>query len=282
MEKIEHILSRISDFPTLPTIYSSLLDLTSNPRTTVQDVANLISKDQASVVKILKIVNSAVFGLQTKVDTISQAIFYLGFNEVKNIVLAISVMNIFNKGVSSKEFNIVDLWKHSIAVGVITRLLGLKLGIKNVENFFVSGIVHDIGKLFLASFYREKYGELVKIAKEKNIKLTELEINEFGLNHDQIGRELAITWKLPESIVNAIRYHNLGLVNGKPETLVSCVHIANIITQIMRLGNPGYFTVQQPNFLIWNYLNIAPGSFKEMFDVIVSSYKHSESILSLK
>ena len=281
MDKIELLLNRITEFPTLPTIYSSLLELTSNPRSTVQDVANLISKDQSASIKILKVVNSSIYSLQKRVDNISQAIFYLGFNEVKNITLALSVMEIFSK-INSSEFNIIDLWKHSIAVGVISRTLGLKIGLQNPENFFTTGIVHDIGKLFFIKFFKEKYFKLVKTAQDTNARLVDLEKEEFGLHHDQVGSELAALWKLPSQIKNAIDYHNLGLVDGKPEYLVSCVHLANIIAMMLKLGNPGYNTVPQPNFQIWNLLTFPPGTLKDIYPELIESYISSEAILTIK
>ena len=280
--KIDNLLQRMDDFPTLPTIYSSLMELTSNPRSTVQDVANLISRDQAISVKLLKVANSTVFGIQTKVDSISQAIFYLGYNEVKNIALSLSIMDIFKKSNSRSDTFVVDLWKHSIAVGVITRLLGVRTGTKNLENYFISGIIHDIGKLFLYKFFKENYINQLSDAFKSDIKASEIERNVYGMNHDEIGSELAKMWKLPVSIRNAIKYHNNGLVGSEPDMLVGCIHLANIISIMLKLGNPGYEASSQPNFNIWKFINLPFGTLKSIYNDIISAYKSNEKILSLK
>ncbi len=122
----EEIWSKVEDFPTLPTIYTRMVEAISNPRTTVQDVADIIIKDQASTAKILKVVNSPLFGIQKTVNNVTDAIFFLGFNEVKNIVLTLSVMDMFSDTDSFDSFNVVDLWKHSIAVAIISKLLAVK------------------------------------------------------------------------------------------------------------------------------------------------------------
>lgn len=278
----DDIISKLDEFPTLPTIYSTLLELLSNPRTTIQDVAFVIQKDQTSVVKILKVVNSSVYSLQTKVDSISQAVFFLGFNEVRNIVLALSILEIFQHIQTKVNFSIVDLWKHSIAVGVITRLLGIMNGVKDIENYFISGIVHDIGKLFFLQILNEKYLKVIDYAFTNQISLYCAEKQLLQMSHDFIGDMVAQKWKIPISIRRVIKYHSLNTNLTDLDMHISCVHLADIIAHIMQLGNPGYEFVEQPNSSIWKFFNNKNEQLESMYDTILINFEESISILNIK
>ncbi len=281
MMNYQQIISRLDDFPTLPTIYSSLLDSISNPRSTVQDVADIISKDQSSSIKLLKVVNSSIYGFKTRIDTVSQAIFLMGFNEVKNIVLSLSVFQIFNSINSQSKFNVVDLWKHSIGVAVASRLLGVTLGIKNVENYFLAGLMHDIGKLVFFKLFPDDYSKAVDEAFNTNIRIKDSEKKFFVIDHDILGDLLAEKWKLPISIRNCIKHHSSGSIDGRIDIQVACVHLANVITSLLELGNSGDDIVDEPNYNIWNELSFKENSLRGLYEQITLQYEQSLSILTL-
>lgn len=282
MIDIKNILSQVKDFPTLPTIYSTLLDVMANPRSTVQDVANVITKDIAASAKILKTVNSALYSMQVRIDTISQAIFHLGFNEVKNLVIALSILDMFSRVKSFNTFSLVDFWKHSIAVGCITRLIGTIIGIKNIENYFLSGIVHDIGKLFFLKNYEAEYRQVIDYVQENKVFIKEAEKKIFGLSHLTVGDLLAEKWRLPPSIRNTIKNHSTGIVNGRIDLQVGCVHLANIIARSLELGFAGDEYVPEPNPEIWASLNLPSNVFTKVLPRILIEYEQSVSILLLK
>jgi len=280
--EISTLIDKVSDFPTLPTIYTSLLEVLSSPRSTVQDVADIILKDQSSTLKILKVVNSVAYGLQSRVDTISQAIFYIGFSEIKNIVLTLSVIDVFSNIKSLAYFNLVDFWKHSIAVGIISKKLAKLTGIKNAENYFLAGIVHDIGKLFLIRTFGEEYNKVVKYGLDNKLIIWDAENKVYGFNHMDVGEMLADKWQLPATINHAIKYHhsqNIG--SGTPE-LTACVHLADVIARIMELGNPGDNFVYPPCEEVWTILDIPPDTFGKMYNGIITEYRQSVGILLLK
>lgn len=280
--ELNKMVDKLGEFPTLPTIYTSLLETLSNPRSTVQDVAEVILKDQSSTLKILKIVNSVAYGLQSRVDTISQAIFYIGFSEIKNIVLTLSVIDVFTNTKSLTYFNLVDFWKHSIAVGIISRKLAKLIGIKNTENYFLAGIVHDIGKLFFIHTFGDEYNKVVKYGLDNKLVIWDSENKVYGFNHMDIGEMLADKWQLPATINHAIKYHHSNRIGeGTPELTV-CVHLADVIARIMELGNPGDNQVYPPSEEVWKILNIPPDTFAKMYNSIITEYRQSVGILLLK
>jgi putative nucleotidyltransferase with HDIG domain len=273
------MLSKVEEFPTLPTIYSTLSEVMANPRSTINDAAEVISKDQAAASKVLKAANSSIYGLRVNIDTITQAIFYIGFEEVKNLVYALSIINIFNSKQTGKSISPVDLWKHSLAVGVISRRIGEMLGIKNLENYFVAGILHDIGKLFFFKYFNDEFEEIIKLATEKNISVKEAEKEILGITHTVVGELLAEKWRLPRNIINAISYHNTGLVNGKIDVLVACVHLADIVAGLLELSLSKEEIVPEPNFAVWEMIRLPNNAFTNALDLFVQDYEQSVNLL---
>lgn len=276
---ISDILTNVKDLPTLPTIYSQLLEAMSDTRTSAQDISDIIERDQASTLKLLRTVNSPVFGISTKVDTIQKAIFFLGFNEVKNIVFSLSIIDMFKNYKPNPYFSTVDHWKHSIAVGVITRILGTLINEKLVDNYFVAGIIHDIGKLLLLYHGKIDYSKVINYAVENNTRIGNAEIAVLGIDHLELGAMVAQKWDIPESLINVIKYHLQGIVNGKPDNLVACVHLADAIARALHLGGAGDKTIPRPNPEIWGILNLDIKQFSNIAPVIMKSYEDAVSIL---
>lgn len=280
MLELDKILDRVKDFPTLPTIFTKVMDMLANPNTNVQDLASLISKDIAMASKILQVVNSPIYALVNRVDTISQAIFYIGFNEVRNICLAVSVVEVFKSVSAGSKFNIVELWKHSIAVGVYSRLLGKSAGITNIDNYFISGIMHDIGKLFFVKFFNTKYLEIIEESYESSLSLDALEKKHFGINHLVLGELITKKWNLPPTISNTARYHNIGLKDSF-DTLIASVHLADIMANILESGNSGNYMISKPNKDIWAKLNLPNNFFVDNKEAFVSNFNQSIAILKI-
>lgn len=280
--ELNRLIGIVDEFPTLPTIYSQLLEIMANPHSTVMDVAKIIEQDQSSATKVLKAVNSSLYGLQVRVGSISKAIFHLGFNEVKNLVISLSMINLTSKMANYHNFSIVDFWKHSIGVGVISRALGSMSKAPNIEDYFISGIVHDIGKLVFINYFSQDYSKVIDIATIKSLPIRQVERDYFGFNSNVVGEMLADKWKLPDPIKKTIKYQHVGLVEGKANNLVGCVHLAVIISKLLNLGNSGDAIVPKPNPAIWSSLNLPSNSIINMLPKIMSDFHQSTSVLLLK
>lgn len=279
--KFEKLLQMIDDFPTLPTVYSSLNDVISDKDATAEDVARVVVQDQATTVKLLKVANSPMYGFVSKVDNITKAVQYIGFNEVRNIVMAISVMKLFKRENTEYDAKIIELWKHSIATGITARVLAGKLGIREKENYFIAGVLHDIGKLFFYHVFKKLYFQMVLQAKEQKLNLNAFEKKKFTIDHGEIGYMLGKNWQLPESLLTTIKYHETGLVDGEFFKETAIVHIANFIVQMLELGDSGNFILSRPNKDVVNKLGISSKILEEIKDEIIEGYQDSVSILDM-
>jgi len=273
MNLIDKILSSINSLPTLPTIFAQLSEAMDDEYVANQRIAQLISSDQASAFKILKVANSPLFGVQKKIESINQALLFLGHTEVKNILLALSIVKKFNTKGDSHGLRHIDLWAHSIATGIISRNLALISGQQKVDNYFLTGILHDIGKLIFIEFIPKEYLEAVKFAGNEKILIQDAEKEILKIDHAQAGQRFAEKWKMPQYIQEAIQYHHIVQTPRGTNHLISILHISNIIARIMRLGYSGDNLVPQPNIVAWDDIEINRGDIISLKEKILSDYK---------
>lgn len=279
MTSTDKILEKIKELPTLPTVFSRLSDAMSNPRITNDEIAEIISSDQAAALKVLKVVNSAFYGFSGRIDTISRAILYLGLNEVRNLIFALSVINLFQKKKNLMNFRPAEFWSHSIGVGITARIIGSTIQIPNLENYFLAGILHDIGKLILFEHASDDYAQVLQIVEEKRCLIADAEKEVLGFDHAKIGEMLALKWNLPPTIRNAVRYHHSGIMEGSTDKLVASVYIADITARTLELGYPGDDLIHEPNELVFEKLKIPKNFFTNHANEILKNYEETTKLL---
>jgi putative nucleotidyltransferase with HDIG domain len=235
-EEMLRRLKRLEELPTLPTIALQVNRLLSNPQISAQEMATVIEKDQAIVPKLLKLVNSAFFGLSTKVSNLQHAIMLLGYNTVRNAILTISVIDAFSMQQKLAGFDMLESWRHAIGVAVMSRFLDQKLGAHNRENAFTAGLLHDIGKLIMAICFTDIFVEILQTMKSEGLSYLEAENRHTSMPHTRIGAFLADHWRLPEHLRNVIVYHHHPDQCPDEGHLVSIVHTANALIHYCKEG----------------------------------------------
>ncbi len=279
MGYIENIIQNINNLQTLPTIYSSISEAVSDPLATPEKLSKIISIDQVSSFKILKVANSPFYGFRGKIDTISQAILYLGFNEIKNIVFALSVVSFFSKNKVILNLRPADLWAHSIGVGIATRMIGNANGEKNLENYFLAGIIHDIGKLLFFEFTPNDYEKVVSYIVNHNCSIIEAETQVLGIDHCLAGQMIAEKWKLPSSLSDVILHHHTGIKGAESNKLIASVHIADILIRALELGNAGDNLIPQPNLKVWDIIKLPQGFFHSIKDKLMEDFHNTVRLM---
>lgn len=225
------LLSGSTDILTLPMVIQGILEVTSNKNSSAADLTNIIEGDPALTAKILSIANSAYYGFVKRVSTISHAVVILGFQEIQSIALGMSVVQLFNhRGSVFRE----KLWRHSFAVGVATRMIASYFNLKMDGKYFVGGLLHDIGKIFLDQYVPEVYNKLLtEMDLEDNIyTYHDLEESFFGIKHAEIGDKLLNSWMFPSDITEAVAYHHTPGVSKIAPEFVACVHLADVLCTI--------------------------------------------------
>lgn len=226
--ELQKALSTISDIGSLPEVTARIVDVVENPKSTAQDLHEIVQGDPALAAKVLKVVNSAFYGLPSQIASLERAIVMLGLSAVKNIALAASLSRLFKPGTTVQSFSPKDLWEHSIAVGICARMLA-ELSGGMVEESFVGGLVHDMGLLIELQVFPDQLQQVVS-ASENGGDFCALERETIGADHQAFGAFLANKWKFPPGLRYAISYHHNpeGL---KPEfrRFVTTIQVADVI-----------------------------------------------------
>lgn len=227
-------LDRITDLPTLPAVAMEVNKMLQDHDTSIQQLSQTIEKDQSIASRILKLVNSAFFGVRSKVDDISYAVSLLGFNTVRNAVFSVSVIQAFSGRNTLDGFNITDFWTHSVAVAVISRHLADKTGLQPPDDCFMGGLLHDIGKVVLCQYFSDLFEKVWTAAQNDNLSFYEAEKREAPIDHARIGEYLAKKWQLPVRLVDAIGCHHAVRKSVSNFELLLIVHMADfLVNRIM-------------------------------------------------
>ncbi len=223
------ILESITDLPTLPSVYFKVNQLLQDKQAGIENVAHVIEMDPGMSASILRLVNSAFYGLPAKSQSISQAVMILGFNAVKNAVVSVAVLDALSVKEKLPNFSMTDFWRHSAAVAVIGRHLAKISRLVPPEDAFMAGLLHDMGKIILIRYFNEDFRKIWQVMQETHCSFYEAEQEVATMDHVQIGAYLARKWQLPEPIIAAIAGHHYCLSSEKSSGLVECVMIANAL-----------------------------------------------------
>jgi len=281
MNKLDQILNFIDKLPALPIIYTKLERLLHSSNTTMRMLSSVIAEDQVISAKVLKLVNSGFYGFPKKIGSLNQAVVILGQNEIKNLVLAISILGSFSSPELNNIFDINKLWEHSIGCAVASKILAEAAFIKNPEDVFAAGLLHDIGKLLLAMSASEKFVNIITETRETGNSITKTEEKILGFNHAQIGKEMAIKWDFPPETVNMILYHHFPDQAACLTKEIAAVHIGNILSIALGLGSSGEKRLPMINEKAWQILDLKSSQLESIMIKIKKISKESISILNL-
>jgi HD-like signal output (HDOD) protein len=227
---LKDLISQIGTLPSLPTTYARLQKAVASPEVDINEVGRIIERDIAMTAKVLQLVNSAFFGIYTKVDSPIKAVKLLGLDTIKVLVLGLEIFSQIK--ISKDIFPIELLWSRSLTVGKIAKAIAARVSDDKdlISNAFIAGILHDIGKLILISHLPARYRQVIDLARDKNITLPEAELAIFGAWQGAVGAYLIGLWGFVEPIIEALGFH--AVLDRYPATAFTpalAVHVARIL-----------------------------------------------------
>jgi len=281
-ENLQKIIDEISDLPTLPAVITQVTRMLQNPKVAANEVGLAIASDQSLASKILKVVNSPFYGFPSRIKTITHAIVILGFNAVKATALSTSVFSALGKESKITRFDRKQFWKHSLGTGAAAKALAKLTNMKDTEEAFLEGLMHDIGKIILDEFHHEQFEEIIALAENKNCLLIEAERDILGgLSHCDIGSYLANRWNLNEEFVAVIENHHAPSSAHAHYELTCIVHVANGLVRCLDYGNSGDNLVSQIDSSAWNLLKLSTNDLPNILDEVDLEMKKSEVFFNL-
>jgi putative nucleotidyltransferase with HDIG domain len=241
-DSIRKVKDYIGTMPSLPTTVSKVLEVCNSPKTSPVDLDRVISLDPVLMGKVLKLINSAYYGLQNQVTSLVRAIIMLGVNTVKNLALSTAVLDRFADKAGFRALNMEGFWRHSLCVGVVAKLIAKKKGVEaqRLDEFFAAGLLHDIGKIPMNNVLSDDYVRSMGLADRERIPLYLAERRSMDLDHAEAGAMIADAWHLDGPIADAIRFHHaLHLYEGKNEDIVLAVIVADYYANRESIGFSG-------------------------------------------
>ncbi len=241
---VDKALSSIGDIATLPEVTIKIIHIVEDPKSTARDLHGVIKNDPALSVKVLKVVNSAFYGLPGQVASVDRAIILLGLSAVKNIAIAASIARLFKGKRISEQFSAADLWRHNVAVSVVARSLG-KCSPHPVmlDELFVAGLIHDIGTLVERQAFPDEFSEVIRTCVETGQDFLECEREIIGADHQAFGVGLTTKWKFPRHLRAAVGFHhNPDSVSVELKNMATLIHVADVIVCQEKAGF--YLTAQ--------------------------------------
>lgn len=202
-----YIEKKIDSFPALPSIVAQVLEVTNNPESSSADLMEVVQPDPSMCTAILKVANSALFGQPKKVSSLERAITLLGFNEVESIVLGKSVVSTFQATLKGYEKELESFWQHSFTCGLAAKIIAVHLNLSSGQ-FFMAGLIHDIGKLAMLLSFPEKYGSSGLLTRYSDPEALVEEKRLFGITHEVVGGKLLQKWNFPNKLLFAIGFHH--------------------------------------------------------------------------
>jgi len=237
----------------LPVIFYQVNEAVNDPETSFGEIASIVNGDAALCARLLKIVNSSFYGFPSTIETITHAITIIGTAQLRDLMLATTVMTKF-KGIRSNLVNMDSFWRHSIACGLAARIIATLRQESNADRFYVMGLLHDVGRLILFMAIPDRMESLLTRCLSGENLLHLLERDMLGFDHSEVGEALLKTWNLPPRLTEAVgNHHNPGDFSKQPVENV-IIHTADIIANAMQLGSSGGGAVPP----------IAPGAWEEI------------------
>lgn len=229
------------ELPTLPTVASAIISLTSKEDVTLSDIADLVSKDIALSAKILKVSNSSFYSFPQQIGSINQAVSILGINAVRSLVLSFSFLSI-KSGKKSDHFDFQKFWERSLSQAVAAKLVLEKVKGADTEEIFISGLLQNLGELIFAKTFPDQYEQVLIRHETEKKPILETERKVIGIDHCTTGYEVAKSWGFPEVLLVPLLFHHdpsqyVGQ-NNKIRSTVNAVYLSNLLISIMHADNP--------------------------------------------
>ncbi len=246
-----------------PVIYDEIRKIIENPDSSFEDFSQVINSDPNLSSRLLRLANSAYYGLSNQVDSISHALSIVGMEQLSDLVFSIVVIDQF-QGIPKSLMDIDGFWRHSLACGIAARNIASQVDPIGAERYYLAGMLHDIGSLVVCKAQPDTAAQILAKVRETGNSLCAEEVEALGFDHSAMGSVLLKAWRLPEVLVEAVSYHHQPNLATKHLQVASAVHVADILAHELDLGSNGEAGVPELHPPALETLGIERDALEEM------------------
>jgi putative nucleotidyltransferase with HDIG domain len=254
--------------------------LVNNPKSSAKDLARVITDDQVLTARLLKLVNSSFYGFPQRISTVTAAIVLLGFDAIRNLLLTTSVFDLFAGKPKDGQLNREQFWDHSLGCAVGAKVIGNTLRHDKVEELFVSGLLHDIGKIVEMMFLPKDFARVAELVEKENLLIVDAETKVLGFSHAEIGQLLAERWNLPPKLVSVIACHHQPASGGRFMLESAIIHLADIFTRALNIGSGGDAKIPPLESSAWERLALGTRDIDPIMETMLSEFQDLARFMS--
>jgi len=283
-ENLQRVKTYIDRMPALPVTVTKVVEVCNQPGTSAVDLNKVISVDPVLMARVMKLINSAYYGLSGKITSLVRAIIMLGVNTVKNLALSSAVVGNLGKSGNFQTLNAQGFWRHSLGVGVTSKLLARKRGVdaKILEEYFIAGLLHDIGKIPLNNALADQYVEVMAAADRERLPLIKAEKRILNIDHQETGVMIGEAWNIGANFMETIRHHHDPEgYSGDSRDLVLSVSAANYFMNLTEVGFSGERYPRRMDDEVFSYLGVDMNWLDEIEDEVEAQIQKAEIFLKM-
>lgn len=248
----------VKALPTLPSALLEIAVLFENPDASLEQISAIISRDQVLCARVLKMVNSPIYGFPGRISSIHHALILLGFNVVRGLVISTSVFEVTNE-------HMRGLWEHSLACALASSAVARAIDCPNPEEYAVAGLLHDIGKVVTAVQLPDSRQAIEDLVREQDISYRQAEKEVLGFAHDRVNLWLCTCWNLPPNLKEGLTLHHRPMSAMLYPTMAQVVHVGDFLARLFGQGNPGDDQISALDPHVLNALGL---SFGQLFAIM--------------
>jgi putative nucleotidyltransferase with HDIG domain len=264
--------------PTMPLVYVKFQEVVKNPESAFKDFADVIGGDTSLTSRLLKIVNSPFYGFEGKIETIPHALYIVGTEELHDMVLATSVINVF-KGYLKDLIDMEAFWRHSIACALAAKEIAGYMEPAQHENLYVAGLIHDIGSLVIYNKMPDISAGVLKESEKHKIPQHIVEKKAFGYDHSVVGERILTSWNIPQRLIESVTYHHDPLRAPNYHLEAAIIHRADVLAHELDLGNSGSSIAPNLNPEVDALLGISEEQLEEIKVEVCNQFEETVSLL---
>ncbi|MBS1724940.1 MAG: HDOD domain-containing protein [Armatimonadetes bacterium] len=277
---IEDIVKRTPDLPSLPAAALKVMKETESSTSNAHSIAQILAQDQALSARVLRLANSAYYGLTRKVTNLQESVVVLGMRCVRNLCMVAATYPWMSRKLDGYCLGPRELWTHSFGTALGAQLIARISKKCDEDQAFTAGLLHDIGKVALSVWLENKTSLVVKYAEQVGVSFDQAERKVLGYDHCEVGEYLALNWNLPEEIVMAVRWHHEPGNSPTAQAIVDCVHLGIYLTMAMGFGLGGdglHYRFCEESLA---RLGIAEKDLDEVTDTFIVGYEEYEKLFA--
>lgn len=227
---LRSVVGKVEQLPPLPGAVERINELIADPDVSLDEVVRVISIDQSLTARILRLVNSAYYGLQRQVSTIRHALIILGLDEIRQIVLSTTVIRLFGPQKSHGGFDLLKFWEHSLGCAFAAKSIARSFHYRVTGEIFVAGLLHDIGKIIMSQYFPQEFGQIEPLVVKRGLSPWAAEKEAIGMTHGELGHLVADHWNLPYPIAEAIHHHHAPAQSTQTSLTTALIHLADVLS----------------------------------------------------